>query len=321
MPILSLIIPVYNVSSYIVRCMNSICIQNNPNIEILIINDETPDDSIEKILPYCKLYKNIKIVHQINKGLGGARNTGLRVAKGDYIWFIDSDDEIVKDSIEFILGHIDNEEIIIYDFHMLNNKGNLINTVHYPFSFSHLSGSDAEKHFLLTQVWRSIYKREFLLHNNILFRERFLHEDGEFNMRVMCLANDVSYIHQTIYKYYTNNKESIMNNINIKNIVDLLNYTDTMTIMIQSHTNLSKEQIKVLARYVLAAVAFGCSIVDNIPNSEMKQFRDVLSIKRKIIIQAIKTSKLNLYNSLKVIIQLYFPYKFVYNLIYRKKFL
>lgn len=320
MPILSLIIPVYNVSPYIIRCMNSICIQNNPNIEILIINDETPDDSIEKIQSYCKLHKNIQIVHQKNKGLGGARNTGLRIAKGDYIWFIDSDDEIVKGSIEFILGHIDNEEIIIYDYNMINSKGNLIKTIHYPSSYSHLSGANAERYFLLEQAWRSIYKRDFLLKNGILFREHFLHEDGEFNMRAMCLANDVSYIHQTIYNYYTSNGESIMNNININNILDLLNYTDTMISMAHSRKDLTKEQIEVLARHVLAAITVGYSKVPNIPNSEMKEFKNALNKKRKVIRQAIKISNLGLYNSLKTLIQLYLPYKLIYNLIYRKTF-
>lgn len=319
MPTLSLVIPVYNVSAYIERCMESICQQNHPEIEILIIDDETPDDSINKIQAYCLLQQNIRIIHQKNKGLGGARNTGLQEAKSDYIWFIDSDDEIEMNSIQYILKHIEGEDIIIYDYTLINEERNEIKESCNHISFSHLSGVEAENYFLLEQAWRSIYKREFLSNNSIRFREHFLHEDGEFNMRAMCLANDVSYHHQKIYKYYTRNRGSIMNSVKIQNIFDLISYIDSMEQMKKMYPDLSTEQIKVLANHTYAAITVAYNNIPNIQSSEIKKFQKVLHNKRREIRQIINQKKMGLYDSLKAYAQLYFPHKILFSIIYRKR--
>ena len=93
--LLSIIIPVYNVEKYIHRCLTSCCKQSDASLdeyEIIIINDGTPDNSMDVVYNIAKKYSNIVIFNQKNKGLSAARNQGLEIAKGEYVQFLDSDD-------------------------------------------------------------------------------------------------------------------------------------------------------------------------------------------------------------------------------------
>lgn len=94
---LSIIIPVYNTEKYIKRCLESVCNQdlNKSDYEVIVINDGSPDNSKSIILKQQKIYKNIIYFEQENKGLGAARNAGIRLAQGKYLMFIDSDDFII----------------------------------------------------------------------------------------------------------------------------------------------------------------------------------------------------------------------------------
>lgn len=98
---LSIIIPIYNVEKYLSDCLNSVINQKKSDLtyEIIIVNDGTPDNSLKIAEDYAKSHNNITIISQENQGLGGARNTGLKAASGDYVWFIDSDDWINLNSL------------------------------------------------------------------------------------------------------------------------------------------------------------------------------------------------------------------------------
>ena len=107
----SIIIPLYNVSLYIERCLNSILKQSYQNIECIIVDDASPDDSIKKVHDWLRrndniLYTNI-ITHSFNKGLSAARNTGIKHSTGDYIYFLDSDDELTENSIEMLVSYLE----------------------------------------------------------------------------------------------------------------------------------------------------------------------------------------------------------------------
>ena len=226
---LSIIIPIYNVERYIERCLKSIF--NNSfqedEIEIVLVDDESKDNSINIARFLVEKYKNVKIIQQKNRGLGGARNTGLRNSTGQYIWFIDSDDKIPLNAIDVVLKSIKSEnDIYIFDAIHLPLK--------YPtkpkfffVGFENLLGCLVSNHFVINQVWRCVYNRKFILQNELFFKEKFLHEDGEFNLRATTFAKTVTYSAFDIYYYYTNNSNSIMNTIGIKNQMDLLNYFNT----------------------------------------------------------------------------------------------
>ena len=121
----SFIVPVYNVEKYLSRCLDSLLTQNYQNFEIICINDGSPDNSINILQMYQKKHNNIFIINQENKGLGGARNTGLKYASGDYIWFIDSDDWIEPTSLYLLNNYISQEgskDMILFNAYRIKQK-------------------------------------------------------------------------------------------------------------------------------------------------------------------------------------------------------
>lgn len=122
----SLIVPVYNVENYLGRCLDSILSQDYVKYEIICVNDGATDRSGEILCEYAQKYKQIKVITQENKGLGEARNTGMKYMTGDYVWFIDSDDWIEPGSLKTINDfHSQHPEfnVIIIDAYRTNAKG------------------------------------------------------------------------------------------------------------------------------------------------------------------------------------------------------
>ena len=114
MPLVSVIVPVYNVSEYLPNCLDSIKKQSFKDYEIIIINDSSPDNSAEIIDDFIHNNPELSISiinHPENKGLSAARNSGIRIAKGEYLYFIDSDDDILPDCLELLTQDIKNESL------------------------------------------------------------------------------------------------------------------------------------------------------------------------------------------------------------------
>ena len=122
--LLSLILPVYNVEEYLGRCIESCLNQDLPKseYEIIVVIDGSPDNSIDVAKRYQKKNKNIKIITRENGGLSAARNTGLQVASGDYVWFIDSDDAITENSLKGIYEEMTRHslEVLWLKWHNMN---------------------------------------------------------------------------------------------------------------------------------------------------------------------------------------------------------
>lgn len=176
--ILSIIIPFYNVEEYFERCLNSIVSQKvSPNLfEIIAINDGSTDGSLEIAERIAKLQSNMTVVSQENKGQSAARNHGVRLAHGKYIWYVDSDDWIEKGCLGNIVNILEDSDIDLYTFGHKNwFDGKLSSTPH----------TDGEISLLCVEHF---YKRSFLLNYNISFVEGIYHEDLEYCPRVHFLA-------------------------------------------------------------------------------------------------------------------------------------
>ena len=303
---LSIVIPVYNVKQYIIRCLESILPQvRNESVEIIIVDDESPDNSIELVNNYVKNYMDIQlsIIHQKNLGLGGARNTGIIKATGEYVWFVDSDDEIEKDCLNHIMKTLEfNNDIIIYDYYQIKSEG-LVPCIRYYKSFNLNKGEDLIKKFVLSQAWCSIYRRDFLLANKIFFREHFLHEDGEFNMRAVVFSEKILYAHFFIYRYYTNNPNSIMHTIKLKNQTDLLTYWDTAEYLIKDN-KLTKGQLDVIKVYTIRS--YKLLLINNLHLSkeDYNVLIKLIKNKRKVIFNVVKNFKKKI-DVLKLILLVY----------------
>ena len=228
---LSIIVPVYNIEKYIGECIDSILKIKNINYEVLIVNDGSPDDSQKIIDEYCKKDDRIKSFIKENGGLSSARNYGLEKAQGDYIWFVDGDDLVVSSEFEKFFNGIKNLDLDValanynsfYDkssieikriekFKELENLPVLIGKKYFDFSDN--------KNLFNVMVWKNIYRRNFLLEENISFEDRLIFEDELFSRIVINRAKRVKYFDYYIYLYRQNVEGSIMKNSNTK----LINY-------------------------------------------------------------------------------------------------
>lgn len=248
---LSIILPAYNVEKYIIRCLDSIYKQHADlsMFETIVIDDGSPDNCAQIASSYLEPYGNGIVFKQENKGLGGARNTGLRIAKGKYVWFVDTDDEIFPDSLKAILDMLEKSNVDVFSYSYekdVNGKRELVQLLDKPFIGT---GPDLVKRIMIGPVWTNIYSRSFLLENSFSFKEHFYHEDGEFNMRAMTFSYQVHYMPFPIYRYYSKNPGSIMNNISIGHIVDYLKYMDTYEELLHTKVQNNK-QLKCLDRYM-----------------------------------------------------------------------
>ena len=123
-PVVSVIIPVYNVEKYLEECIDSVLAQTYQNIEIILVDDGSTDSSGLICDRYAEKNTNISVIHQKNSGLSAARNSGLNKANGDYIYFLDSDDYISADAIEklFSIAENDKSDIVFFDAYLSQIK-------------------------------------------------------------------------------------------------------------------------------------------------------------------------------------------------------
>lgn len=210
----------------------------------------------------------LKIISQENRGLGGARNTGILNSNGCYIWFIDGDDTIVDGVLKYVISYLKlNKEIYIFGYNRTrNNNSNVGNEV--------LHSVCNENTFSVCQVWRNIYKRSFLIENNLFFKEKYLHEDGEFNLRAFVAANKVLNVNLVIYNYHIDNINSIMNNISIKNQFDLLDYFKTFESLNRQN---SKGKMKIKMNYLSSMLGLLFKNSCSLSKSDFLIFKDLLT--------------------------------------------
>lgn len=220
--LLSLIVPCYNVEEYIQRCLDSIyaCNLSEEQFEVICVNDCSPDNVQEILERNRGIHENLRIVvHQQNKGLGGARNTGIREAKGKYLWFIDSDDDILGDCLKEVLDRTCKEDldVMCFNYRQVDSNGNEVPLMYYLNDISAQDGvSFAKSAFIgglalnLGYVVRFLYKTDFLRLHGLSFPEKVCWEDTVFMPRSILLADKVAASSLVMYTYRTN-PESISN--------------------------------------------------------------------------------------------------------------
>ena len=213
---LSIIIPFYNVEQYIAQCLDSVYRQDIPEeeYEVICVDDCSPDNSIAIVEEYVKKHDNLVIVrNQYNRKLGGARNAGMEVANGKYIWFIDSDDFIEENCVGKLLSIAENEDLDMLHFNYVEYP-NAENPTRRPQNTELMSGTDMwfDPAFIwahdLVTAWRKLYKRQFLIDNNIQFAEHIMFEDNDYAIVVFANAKRVKHIALCAY-HYRNNPNSI----------------------------------------------------------------------------------------------------------------
>lgn len=199
MPKISVIIPVYNTSQYLKRCLNSVVNQTLKDIEIICINDYSKDNSLEILQNYSKKDSRIKIINfEKNKGVSVARNTGIEEAKGEYVAFLDSDDELMLDCYEKLYNKVQNNEDLIFGNAIVKTKNTENITNCHKLIFENNNRLYFNNYHTAT-----IYKRECLIKNNIRFFTNICYaEDLLFINTILMYAKTFSYAHDSYYIYH-----------------------------------------------------------------------------------------------------------------------
>lgn len=225
--LLSIIIPVYNVERYIDKCLSSIYCEESEGLpfEVIVVNDETPDNSMAIVEEYTKKYNNLYVLHQKNQRQGVARNTGLGVARGEYVWFVDSDDWIKPSSIKTLICRIaQHKEIDVFVVPAIwkyeDSARNWIDIEVYE-TFT-MTGREYQERGFQMAAWQFVVKCSLLIDNHILFEPVILHEDGLWGFEVMYLAQKVMVMAQPLYCYRQRREGSVMHNIKIQSGYDII---------------------------------------------------------------------------------------------------
>lgn len=211
---ISVIIPVYNSEKYIEKCLDSILNQSYKNFEIIVINDGSKDNSKEILDKYQNRYPNI-ITHieQENKGVAISRNYGIKIATGDYIAFIDNDDFIDENYLETFVNQLQDTryDAIIAGYRRPNEDGKIVKELK-------LENEEWCK-MMIFAPWAKIYRKNYLLENNIEFLSNNIGEDVYFNIQALLLSDNVKIIDYVGYNWFFNTKS--VSNTTQKNITNL----------------------------------------------------------------------------------------------------
>ncbi len=216
----SVIVPVYNVEKYLKKCLDSLIAQTIDNYEIILVDDGSPDNCGMICDEYASKYSNIRVIHQQNQGLSMARNNGIKKAKGKYLAFVDSDDFISKEMLEYLYNNCEknNAEIGICNYNLIDEDNNVINLAKEK-QDEILSAKETLRRLLYKKYdidvisCNKIFKKE--LFNDISFPKGKLFEDYQTITKVISKSNKVFKTYKSFY-YYLQRSNSI-NSINLKN--------------------------------------------------------------------------------------------------------
>lgn len=214
---LSIIVPVYNVERYIKRCLDSVYLQkvDETLFEIVVVDDGSTDKTMTIVEGFVSVHSNILTIRQNNAGAAVARNAGLAVANGDYIWYVDSDDAIAAESIATVFHYLDlypKADFLVFDCRQLDFEKNTDNywrtlndrcwgILHQNLYFKKLDRTICGHRIRSAVLWLLIYRKDYLIEHDLFLTEGIINEDNEFFMRLFFFAQEIRYIPFAHYLY------------------------------------------------------------------------------------------------------------------------
>ena len=313
---LSIIVPVYGVEKYIDKCLNSLVKQSLKEIEIIVVNDGTKDNSQKIIDKYVKKYPDkIKSYIKENGGQGSARNYGLEKANGEYIGYVDSDDFVEKDMYKKLYNKAkeNNYDIVVCGNYNVSEdyQNKNIDT------FINNYNTDLENIFFgKMAVWNKIYKRDILIKNKLEFKEKVWYEDLAFTLKAIMNSNTFAFIDEPLYDYLIR-EGSTMNNSNVQRNLEILDAFNDILSYIQHNKKeeyFSKIEFLAIDHIYISAIVRVLKaeaddkvkretinkLVDYInkkfPNYKNNKYINTLSKNRKIIYKLINIKMYGLIN-------------------------
>ena len=291
---ISVIVPIYNVEKQLQRCLESILKQEESNLEIILVNDGSPDNSGEIAKEYASRYPDkVLYFEKENGGLSDARNFGIKQATGKYLAFVDSDDYITENLFKDLAPYMEADyDMVKFKISVINEDGSVINKNYSPI-FENKSGEEAfdilYKSDVMTEVaWGYIYKREFFVNNNFEFAKGLYHEDFGLIPLVLIKASKVASTDVFGYNYVQTKTSITRGNeeLRYRRAEDLLKHYDYMLEKIKKYnvSKITKQNIKIYYT--------NCIILElnNLDNEEQKKY--IKQIRKRKMVNNIKARNL-----------------------------
>ena len=229
----TVIIPCYNVEHYVAECMDSMLNQNTSyNVEIITIDDGSTDSTAEILRQYSTRMTNFRIISQCNKGFSGARNTGIREARGKYLIFIDSDDYVTSDYIDCLLkkAFSKDADIVATGYYTFNNDHKIIKNI--------MIKDENDTSLLNGCAWGKAIKRKFFEH--LVFPENYWYEDSIIAHLVVPRANSIYMVSKCQYAYRSNPTGITKTSVNSLRAIESFYITD---LMLRSYVHFYPEDV------------------------------------------------------------------------------
>lgn len=263
-PKVSIIIPIYNTECFVEEAVRSVMNQTLKDIEIILVNDGSTDNSLSIIQSLAAEDPRLAIISQKNQGLSVTRNEGLKIAKGKYLYFMDSDDAIEKDTLEICYLKCENTQadFVLFDASILNDENININL-----NYQHkgciedieYSGKQAlniliENHSFSSSVCLHFIKTSYLKEIRLSFYPHILHEDQLFTCLLYLQAKCISYIHKPLFKRRIRDNSIMTRTFTLKNMCSYFTVTDQLLAYASKHYESLSTVNKFLSNMLNAAV-------------------------------------------------------------------
>lgn len=227
---ISVIIPIYNVEKYLEKCINSVIYQDYRNLEIILVNDGSTDISPLICEEFAKKDDRIVLINKKNGGLSSARNAGLSIATGDYVYFLDSDDCLEKDMFSILIKYMQiGNDLCIFNYQKVNENNELLSKTDFQKNRIFINNDEERFRFIVDhllkyksgwEAWNRIYKMDIIKKYHIIFEDnnKIFAEDLYFNLCYVTLCNSIQIIDSCFYNYLIRDNSIMGNNKNVANV-------------------------------------------------------------------------------------------------------
>lgn len=303
----SVIIPVYNVEIYLDRCLESVLNQTYKNIEIIIVNDGSTDNSADICYKYSKIDSRVIFIDQINKGVSSARNAALKKASGNYIYFIDSDDYIENNTIELLLKTCikDKTDIVSCNYYkeQVNGKREvIIKKDSFIMDKETFIKELIDPNSISGFLWNKFYKKDLIDVNICKFDETVkIMEDLLFNLEISEKVKKVSYLDYPLYHYIQRDNSALNNK-------DILKMKSSLSVYLKIIFLLEKYYILGVNRFKLLYIINSLISKNYSTNLKIEEIEEINLNIKKFINEKVFFSNGNFKLKIKAIILMFFPY-------------
>lgn len=231
MPKASVIVPVYKVEEYLEKCVQSILAQTERDFELILVDDGSPDRCGALCDSLAQTDSRIRVIHQENQGLGGARNTGIREARGDWLLLVDSDDWIEPKILEKAMeaGLREEADLVMFAFRTVDEQGRELGVFRENMPKERGIGLQEHKEALLTApcAWNKLYRRSFFQGTGLAYPPRVWYEDLRTTPKLMAKAGRMVFLDEVGYNYLQR-QGSIMKSANLERNREILDAFDDL---------------------------------------------------------------------------------------------